>query len=90
MCGVCGKGMGVMGRVGGRQSHCCDMHLHTHTHTHTPHTHTGMVEDAKLPYSDVTDSDPPSMEEMREIVCTQEHRPLIPDQWNRDEVRVWN
>ena len=52
------------------------------------HTHTGMVEDAELPYSDVTHSDPPSMEEMREIVCTQQHRPLIPDQWNRDEVRV--
>lgn len=52
------------------------------------HAHTGMVEDAELPYSDVTHSDPPSMEEMREIVCTQQHRPLIPDQWNRDEVRV--
>ena len=52
------------------------------------HTYTGMVEDAELPYSDVTHSDPPSMEEMREIVCTQQHRPLIPDQWNRDEVRV--
>ena len=50
--------------------------------------HTGMVEDAELPYSDVTHSDPPSMEEMREIVWTQQHRPLIPDQWNRDEVRV--
>ena len=45
----------------------------------------GMVEDAELPYSDVTHSDPPSMEEMREIICTQQHRPLIPDQWNRDE-----
>jgi len=45
----------------------------------------GMVEDAELPYSDVTCSDPPSMEEMREIVCVQQHRPPIPDQWNRDE-----
>ena len=74
-------GGGVIERVDGKQSHCCDTHTHTHTHTHT-----GMVEDAKLPYSDVTDGDPPSMEEMREIVCIQQHRPLIPDQWNRDEV----
>ena len=80
--------MGYVGRaewVGGKAIVVTCTYMHTHTHTHT-----GMVEDAKLPYSDVTDSDPPSMEEMREIVCTQQHRPLIPDQWNRDEVRVWN
>ena len=64
-------------------------HAHTHVHSHT-HTHsltlTGMVEDVVLPYSDATSSEPPSLEEMRQIVCEHQRRPPIPDQWNRDEV----
>ena len=46
----------------------------------------GVVEEACLPYSSLTQSSSPSREEMKEIVVTRDMRPPIPEHWNRNEV----
>lgn len=48
-----------------------------------------MIEEEVLPYSDVVPSDQTTIEEMREIVCVQERRPPLADQWNLDEVYMY-
>jgi TGF-beta receptor type-1 len=40
----------------------------------------GIVEEFKLPYFDVV-ADDPSIEEMKKVVVTNEHRPEIPNRW---------
>ena len=46
----------------------------------------GLVEEAVLPYSDAVSSEQTTVEEMRELVCVQERRPPLADQWSMDEV----
>ena len=42
----------------------------------------------RLPFWDVVPTDP-SFEEMRKIVCVDGQRPLIPNRWHNDEVRIF-
>ncbi|XP_048835714.1 activin receptor type-1C-like isoform X2 [Brienomyrus brachyistius] len=44
----------------------------------------GSCEDYQLPYYDMAGSDP-SVEEMRKVVCDQQARPSIPNQWHNWE-----
>ena len=49
---------------------------------------TGVITEAQLPYSDVISSDSPSVEEMKAVVCDQQHRPPVEDKWSTDEVYI--
>lgn len=40
----------------------------------------GVVEEPQLPYYDCVPSDP-SFEEMQNVVCVEQRRPLIPARW---------
>ena len=48
----------------------------------------GLVEEAVLPYSNVAPSEQTTVEQMKDIVCVQERRPPLADQWSLDEVRI--
>lgn len=45
----------------------------------------GLVEEAVLPYSDVAPGEQTTVEQMKDIVCVQERRPPLADQWSLDE-----
>lgn len=38
-----------------------------------------------MPYYDLVPSDP-SFEEMRKVVCVENHRPSIPNRWSSDQL----
>ncbi|XP_055836809.1 activin receptor type-1 isoform X2 [Episyrphus balteatus] len=43
----------------------------------------GIAEEYKVPYYDVVPSDP-SFEDMKKVVCSDNHRPSIPNRWSSD------
>ncbi|XP_029450388.1 serine/threonine-protein kinase receptor R3 isoform X2 [Rhinatrema bivittatum] len=45
----------------------------------------GMVEEYKPPFFDVVPSDP-SFEDMKKVVCTDQQRPRIPNNWHSDTI----
>lgn len=45
----------------------------------------GIVESYQVPYYECVSVDP-SFDEMREVVCMGQRRPVIPAQWADDEV----
>lgn len=45
----------------------------------------GIAEEYKPPYYDVVPSDP-SFEDMRKVVCVDQHRPSTPNRWSSDPV----
>lgn len=47
----------------------------------------GVVEEPQLPYYDCVPSDP-SFEEMQNVVCVEQRRPLIPTRWHQSPVSV--
>ena len=49
----------------------------------------GLVEEAVLPYSDVAPGEQTTVEQMKDIVCVQERRPPLADQWSLDEVGIY-
>lgn len=46
----------------------------------------GRAEPYRPPFHDVVPADP-SFEEMRKIVCVDQHRPIIPNHWSGHPVR---
>jgi len=48
---------------------------------------TGLCEEYRVPYFDMLPGDP-SFDEVKIVVLTEKRRPLIPNRWNRDEVRA--
>lgn len=47
----------------------------------------GMVDDYKPPFWDVVPSDP-SFDDMKKVVVIDQQRPVIPNRWSSDSVRV--
>lgn len=47
----------------------------------------GLHEDFQLPYYDMVPSDP-SIEDMKKVVCDQNLRPNVPNQWQSCEVSL--
>ncbi|XP_050388342.1 TGF-beta receptor type-1 [Patella vulgata] len=47
----------------------------------------GIAEEYQLPYYDMVPSDP-ALEDMRKVVCTDRHRPAIPNRWQTEPLRV--
>ena len=71
-------------------------HLITHTYTceflelsnlFLLISETGLCEEYQVPYFDMLPGDP-SFDEVKKVVLTEKKRPLVPNRWNRDEVKV--
>lgn len=47
------------------------------------------AEEYKVPYYDVVPSDP-GFDDMRKVVVLDNYRPIIPNRWSSDTVRIFN
>ena len=50
----------------------------------------GCIQSAEGPFSSLLSSEQPSLEEMRQVVCSKQLRPHPVEHWNQDEVRTPN
>ncbi len=48
---------------------------------------TGSILSAASPFWSLLSSEKPTLEEMRQIVCSKQLRPALAEHWNQDEVR---